>query len=305
MSDTPHLTTKFTFSGSDKFTKGFLRWCATIALLVCAQVAPGFSQAKIRLTEPKSGSKVSSLEVFTGQAVRGGQPFILVRAAARKPATSKASWWVQKNVLIDDTGRFRGEVHFGNTITADKTRFEAVAIFITDPKVAVALRKAYSVPAIPRSVIKTRANTYTFDKSKEKSKPLGFVLHPRPNDLVGRHDFLIGRVPKFGTPVIFVRAEGSRDWWIQNVASTVPDGGFKSDLYFGNENTPDHTRFEVAVVVVDPSATDQFKKGRIANDLPLDHLGLQRVVVELDHEITLKNANARVKTRSLTNRQSP
>ena len=98
-------------------------------------------------------------------------------------------------------------------------------------------------------------------------------------------------IPKFGIPVVFVRSEkGNGVWWTQSIVTPDPTGKFKSDLYFGNEDTPNKSRFQIAVVVLQEKDAAALAKGKTVKSLPRDHLGLQTITVELQHEITRRNA---------------
>lgn len=249
-------------------------------------------QVRIRLDHPKNQGKVAAKELITGTASHRGQPFVLVRPKLKsKKSGSTNPWWVQQNVRQNSRGQFVGRAHFGNQHTPDGTAFEMLAILVQDLEFLGRLQKSYSIDEIPRGTIRSRLFTVELDTSKKKAEPIGFVAYPQEGDLVGRKESLMGMTPKFGIPVVFVRAEkGDGRWWTQSIVTPDPTGKFKSDLYFGNEDTPNKSRFQIAVVVLQEKDAAALAKGKTVKSLPRDHLGLQTITVELQHEITRRNA---------------
>lgn len=255
------------------------------------------NELKIRIASPKRGSEVASVDTLSGQITEYGQPYILVRAREKKQeGNEKSTWWVQQNVQLDSEGRFRGRVHFGNKSSPDGMEFEVIAILVTEADFARTLQRKYSIDEIPRNVIRSRTLQVTLNTGKKIAPPAGFVTYPANLDLVGRRETLTGIVPKFGRPVVFVRPVGGDGlWWNQGLVTTDASGHFQSDVHFGNATTPDRSQFQIAVVVLDEKLAGQFRTGKTLKTLPRQHLGLQTITVELQHQITDRHANQRKK----------
>lgn len=291
-----------------------------------------FAQTKIKIDSPKSNSVVSRIEDFSGTISAQGIPFIFARPIPGKVETqnltkpksrlqnetlgtgkiaaktisakavleevAKNPWWIQKNCVVDSNGKFSGQVHFGNNLTPDGTKFEVFGVLITNMDHARKLREMYSIETVPRNIgVRSRTMIFELDKNKTSSVPNSFVKYPTNADLVGRHETLVGMIPKYGTPVVFVRAIGEDAWWVQNIIKPDEKGGFKCDLHFGNDNTPSKSKFQIAVAVLEDQVAQNIRRGSTMVKLPRDHLGLQTVTVQLEHEITFRNASNQRKSK--------
>lgn len=267
---------------------------------------------------------MSRIEDFSGTIDANGIPFIFVRPIEARLSKSSASkdheqqnaigsgqiaskiassnslinaavknpWWIQKNCRVDPHGGFVGQVHFGNSLTPDKTKFELFCVLVSDLSHAKKLRQMYSMDEVPRNIgPRSRTMTYELDKNKAPSATNSFVIYPTDADLVGRRETLVGVIPKYGTPVVFVKALDENVWWVQSIIDPDEKGGFKCDLYFGNKSTPNQSKFQIAVAVVEDQIAQNLRKGATMAKLPRDHLGLQTVTVQLEHEITFRNAS--------------
>lgn len=284
------------------------------------------AQGRIRVVSPTANSTVSRIENVSGTIAGKGIPFIFVRpieaslpkSSASKnavqknvigtariasktaspksvpTATVKKPWWVQKNCQLDPHGGFVGQVHFGNSLTPDKTKFEMLCVLVSNLNHAKKLREIYSIDEVPRNIgPRSRTLIFRLDKNKVPSATNSFVIYPTDADLVGRRETLVGVIPKYGIPVVFVKAVDERTWWVQSIIKPDEKGGFKCDLYFGNEGTPNQSKFQIAVAVVEDQVAQSLRKGATMAKLPRDHLGLQTVAVQLEHEITFRNASNR------------
>lgn len=270
--------------------------CVTLTGLMClatfavANQCAVAMQTKIKIASPRGNAEVASVEVVTGMIGEQGQPFLLVRPKVTGQKDQKNPWWIQKNVQVDLEGRFMGQVHFGNKQTKDGTVFEVLAILVRDADLLKTLQSNYSIDELPRTVPRSRIIQVKLKSEKKVTAPVGFVTYPQQDHLVGRHETLNGIIPKYGTPVVLVRAEeGNGLWWVQNVTTADARGRFNSKLHFGNDKTPDKSKFQIAVVVLEEEAAASLKQGSTLKKLPRDHLGLQTISVELHHEITQRH----------------
>ena len=282
------------------------------------------AQERIKVVSPAARSTVSRIENVSGTIDGKGIPFIFVRPieaslpkksasknavqknvigsdrVALTSASSKAltavavknPWWVQKNCQLDPNGGFVGQVHFGNSLTPDKTKFEMLCVLVSNLNHAKKLREMYSIDEVPWNIgPRSRTLIFKLDKNKVPSPTNSFVIYPTDADLVGRRATLVGVIPKYGLPVVFVKAVDENTWWVQDIIKPDKKGGFKCDLYFGNESTPNQSKFQIAVAIVEDQLAQNLRKGAAMAKLPRDHLGLQTVAVQLEREITFRNAS--------------
>lgn len=304
---------------------------ASICFVVAAPFST-FAQTRVKIDSPKTNSVVSRIEDFSGTISGRGIPFIFVRPIPGKVETQKIlnpksrlqndtnavgkiaaktvsakkvleevgknPWWIQKNCEVDANGSFSGQVHFGNHLTPNGTKFEVFCVLVTNTAHAQKLREMYSIESVPRNIgVRSRTLVFELDKNKASSVPNSFVKYPTNADLVGRHETLVGMIPKYGTPVVFVRAIGEDVWWVQSIIKPDEKGGFKSDLHFGNDSTPSKSKFQIAVAVLEDQVAQSIRRGSTMAKLPRDHLGLQTVTVQLEHEITFRNASNQRKSK--------
>lgn len=62
---------------------------------------------------------------MTGIVEEGFTPIVLIR-----PLSKGSVWWIQKPVKLEKTGEFQSKVVFGNSRTAEGTRFRIVALAV-------------------------------------------------------------------------------------------------------------------------------------------------------------------------------
>jgi eukaryotic-like serine/threonine-protein kinase len=100
------------------------------------------------------------------------------------------------------------------------------------------------------------------------------IESPQNGATVGMREILIGRMQSDGWPMIFVQADiPGQPWWCQSPVTSVEHGGFRSEVVFGDEQTPHGMQFRVvAVVAPTREAAHNFKLGAkhlvLPNGLP-------------------------------------
>ena len=111
-----------------------------------------------------------------------------------------------------------GQVHFGNSLTPDKTKFEMLCVLVSNLNHAKKLREMYSIDEVPWNIgPRSRTLIFKLDKNKVPSPTNSFVIYPTDADLVGRRATLVGVIPKYGLPVVFVKAVDENTWWVQDI----------------------------------------------------------------------------------------
>ncbi len=81
-------------------------------------------------------------------------------------------------------------------------------------------------------------------------RPRLVIESPKPGASVGMREELTGRLESDGWPVIFIQADiPGQLWWCQTPVVKVEGGRFTTKVVFGDEVTPNGTRFKIAGIV--------------------------------------------------------
>ncbi|MBI2478764.1 MAG: hypothetical protein HYV60_09065 [Planctomycetia bacterium] len=247
---------------------------------------PALASSKRRgatVVSPKRNADVERSHEVIGKLHVPGQPVVLVR-----PEQGDGTWWIQPSPTLTERGYFTTEVRFGSSTSRRGDRFSLVVIVLQSPADIEYLRDREALPEIPNSLWQSEEVPVVLgDDAKQDKGPVAIsaaVLKPQPDEKVRRVSELIGRVPEALKPIVLVCVDdGSGLWWVQDPVAMGKDGYFKSVVRFGNEETPNGTKFRV--VVVTPRSGREaaaLKFGTSIIDLPNGIPRSKEVVVELE-----------------------
>ncbi|MDA1051484.1 MAG: hypothetical protein O3C40_13530 [Planctomycetota bacterium] len=246
-----------------------------------AQAGPKRRGAKI--VSPKRDAEVGRSHEVIGKLDVPGQPVILVR-----PEEGDGTWWIQPAPTLSDRGYFKSEVRFGSETSRRGDRFSLAVIVLQSQADVEYLRDRESLAELPEALWQSEAVPVVLrDDVKQDRGPVAItaaVLKPQPDDKVKRITEMIGRVPEALRPIVLVRVDDSGGlWWVQDPVVMGKGGYFKSTVHFGNDNTPDGTKFRM--VVVTPRSGQEaavLKTGNSLADLPNGIPRSKEVIVQLE-----------------------
>ncbi|MBC8351657.1 MAG: hypothetical protein H8E66_06690 [Planctomycetes bacterium] len=250
-----------------------------------AQAAPKRRGAMI--VSPKRNTEVERSHEVIGKLHVPGQPVILV-----KPVEGNGTWWIQPKPSVSERGYFKTEVRFGSETSRRGDRFSLVILVLQSSSDIEYLRDRDSISKLPTDIWQSEEVPVVLgDSVKEDKLPVvisAAVLKPQQDEKVKRVTELIGRVPEQLRPVILIRVDDSGGlWWVQDPVAMGKGGYFKSTVRFGNDKTPDGTKFRV--VVVTPRSGREaavLKTGNSLADLPNGIPRSKEVTVQLDRPDT-------------------
>lgn len=212
-----------------------------------------------------------------------GQPVILV-----KPEQGDGTWWIQPRPTLSDRGYFKTEVRFGSSTSRPGDRFSLVVIVLQSSSDIEYLQDRDYLAEIPETIWQSEAVPVVLgDNAKQDRGPVAIsatILKPSHDEKVKRVTDLIGRVPEGLHPIVLVSVDDhSGLWWVQDPIVMGKGGYFKSIVRFGNDATPQGTKFRVLVVT--PRSSQEasgLKTGMSLADLPNGIPRSKEIVVQLE-----------------------
>lgn len=278
--------------GSNRMEKDMLRTTANTALLIAVLLGAvivdqqSLGSPKRRgavIVSPKRNTDVERSHEVIGKLYVPGQPVVLVR-----PEQGDGSWWIQPAPTLSDRGYFKTEVRFGSSTSRRGDKFSLVVIVLQSPADVEYLREREALPEIPESLWQSEEVPVVLGDDVKKDKgPVAIsaaVLKPQPDEKVRRVSDFMGRVSAGLMPIVLVCVDDSTGvWWVQDPVVMGKDGYFRSTVRFGNDETPNGTKFRV--VVVTPRSGQEasiLKFGTSIVDLPNGIPRSKEVVVELE-----------------------
>ncbi len=235
------------------------------------------------IVSPKRNADVERSHEVIGKLFVPGQPVVLVR-----PEQGDGSWWIQPPTTLGERGYFKTDVRFGSSTSRRGDRFSLVVIVLQTQADIEYLRDREALPEIPELLWQSEAVPVVLGDDVKKDKgPVAIsaaVLKPLPDEKVRRIAELVGRLSAELKPIVLVAVDDSSGlWWVQDPVVVGKDGYFKSTVRFGNDETPNGTKFRV--VVVTPRSGQEaavLKFGTSIVDLPDGIPRSKEVVVELE-----------------------
>jgi hypothetical protein len=94
----------------------------------------------------------------------------------------------------------------------------------------------------------------TWQMGAANAKSPALVVKPKTSDPVGTLQELIGKLSTNGAPVVLVRSEDDHQWWVQPKPEIDERGYFRTQVVFGNAQTPNDTKFHLVVLVLPDQA---------------------------------------------------
>ncbi len=259
-----------------------------VALGLCGLLAlgdqafAGQKRSGAMIVSPKRNSDVDRTHEIIGKLHVPGQPVILVR-----PHKGDGSWWIQPPPTVSDKGYFKAEVRFGSDTSRQGDRFSLMVLVLQATSDIEYLRDRDFLPDIPDAIWKSEEIPVVLNDTKKDRGPVAIsaaVLKPQADEKVRRVTELIGRVPENLRPIVLIRVDDSGGlWWVQDPVAMGKGGYFKSTVRFGNDKTPDGTKFRV--VVVTPRSGQEasvLKQGASLAELPSGIPRSKLVTVELE-----------------------
>jgi hypothetical protein len=127
----------------------------------------------------------------------------------------------------------------GTTLPTSTAEVRKPSLTTENPKQAPTVGKseAVPVPKRPARVADVRQRSLVIES-------------PKQGATVDMREDLTGRLESEGWPVIFVQADiPGQPWWCQAPVAKVDGGRFSTKVVFGDEFTPEGTRFRIAGIV--------------------------------------------------------
>lgn len=252
------------------------------ALTINHEASAASRRSGALIVAPKRNSDVERTQEVVGKLRVPGQPIVLVR-----PHKGDGSWWIQPRPTISDKGYFKSEVRFGSETSRQGDRFSLMVIVLQSASDIEYLQDREFLPEIPASIWQSEEVPVVLNDTQKDNGPVAIsaaVLKPLPDEKVKRVTDLIGRVPEGLRPIVLVRVDDSGGlWWVQDPVAMGKGGYFKSAVRFGNDKTPDGTKFRL--VVVTPRSGQEasaLKPGMSLADLPNGIPRSKLVTVELE-----------------------
>jgi serine/threonine-protein kinase len=117
------------------------------------------------------------------------------------------------------------------------------------------------------------------------ARPASLVIeNPKEGATVSMREELTGRIESEGWPVIFVKADiPGQPWWCQAPVEKVEGGKFSTKVIFGDDFTPQGTRFKVAGIVTS-TREEALKFAMGSNHLALPDGFPQSVAITVKHQ---------------------
>ncbi|HRX79430.1 MAG: hypothetical protein H6821_06420 [Planctomycetaceae bacterium] len=235
------------------------------------------------IVSPKRNHEVERSHEVVGKLHVPGQPVVLV-----KPEQGDGTWWIQPTPTLSDRGYFTTEVRFGSSISRRGDKFSLMVIVLQSASDIEYLRDRDSLEEIPDTIWQSEEVPVVLgDDAKKDRGPVAIsavVLKPQADEKVKRVTELIGRVPEELHPIVLVGVDDSSGlWWVQDPVVMGKGGYFKSIVRFGNDATPDGTKFRILVVT--PRSGQEasvLKTGMSLPDLPNGIPRSKEIVVQLE-----------------------
>lgn len=235
------------------------------------------------IVSPKRNDEVGRSHEVVGRLHVPGQPVVLVR-----PERGDGTWWIQPTPTVSERGYFKTEVRFGSETSRHGDRFSIVVLVLQSQSDIEYVRDRDSLSELPAAIWQSEPVPVRLDQSAQQEEgPVvisAAVLKPQADEKVKRVTELIGRVPDKLKPIVLIRVDDSGGlWWVQNPVAMGKGGYFKSTVRFGNDKTPDGTKFRV--VVVTPRSGQEasvLKAGNSLADLPSGIPRSKEITVQLE-----------------------
>lgn len=277
-------------------------WLVTLAL-ASLLAAEARAAGPVSIVVPKPGGTVGKLAEVIFESQVPGSPITIVKAE------DDVEWWVQQPGSPLSRGQFRSLARFGNAVTQPGTRFEVVVMMARTPEEAAGFKPGDAFRQLPSDIPQSAPVLVTLGGAvapASVSVPAGgpgvvpavatglrpidrvvgqdVIQSPAENDKVGRVGMLRGKLAGAGRPVVLVRAEEDVEWWVQEPARAGEAGAFEARVRFGNDRTPDGTRFRVVVVAADDAVAAVLAPGSAHRELPAGIKASKEVQVVLQRK---------------------
>jgi hypothetical protein len=273
-----------------------IRFVFALAVACFLQTTLPLASADERRVEPVAPKAVNNDEVtiqltpnIVGrvQQIRGttnvkGVPIVLV-----KSDHDTEPWWVQ-GAPVRSKSQFVAKAVFGNARSVPGSRFR-VCVIVVDPQAEYQTGQVLKkLPDVAKSdeliVTLLGAGRYIVGKDSGKDRKRDVeVTSPTLNSTVKQVVQLKGKATQTVTPVVLIRPlqEGSL-WWIQENVELTKSGSFSLKVVFGNQATPEGTRFRIiALAVPNKTRLAEFKAGLSLKQLPKDIETSREILVTL------------------------
>lgn len=200
-----------------------------------------------QIMTPKRNEVVGTTILLMGKTQVAGQPIILVR-----PDFGDKHYWIQPLPELGGRGYFRAEVRVGNDQAKTGSKFFLTVVVLRSPTEMEHFKGKESIPLLPEGLAVSEEIPVVLRRPEVPVVEGGLkvtIMRPQPNAKVQRLDEFVGQAPANQKPVVLVRSEEvNGEWWVQDEAAVGQGGYFKTVLHFGNDRTPNGTRFRVMVV---------------------------------------------------------
>lgn len=235
------------------------------------------------IVSPKRNDAVERSHEVIGKLHVPGQPVVLV-----KPEQGDGTWWIQPAPTLSDRGYFKTDVRFGSSASRRGEKFSLVVIVLQSSSDIEYLQDREFLAEIPETIWQSEEVPVVLgDDAKQDRGPVAIsaaVLKPLQDEKVKRVADLIGRVPEGLHPIVLVSVDDSSGlWWVQDPVVMGKGGYFKSIVRFGNDATPDGTKFRLLVVTPrSGQEASDLKTGMSLADLPNGIPRSKEIVVQLE-----------------------
>ena len=239
----------------------------------------GKDEAPQRILLPVGGSKIGPTETVVIEGSGEPTAVVLIRGDAEG-----SPWYAQPPVEKIGPGRTAVKVRFGSkkTIAGDRFRIRLAIPINRRQRAAIASNEPIS--KLPPGITYGQPLVVEFDPDKkptlefeklklqhaiDKHSHLVRILGPRDGSMVSRRASIAGFCDPTMVPILMVRSESEKTWYIQPPCETKA-GSFHNRVYLGKLGTPRGTRFELVAVLVSPEIAGDFIAGAHMSELPTD-----------------------------------